>query len=63
MSKPKQCPNILLIIMDAARADHLSCYGYALQTTPHLDRQAQSGVRFTLDEYLEQHLRDLGHID
>ncbi|MBN2289128.1 MAG: sulfatase-like hydrolase/transferase [Candidatus Glassbacteria bacterium] len=40
-------PNILLIVMDAARADHLSCYGYHRQTTPNLDRVAAGGLRFT----------------
>lgn len=33
--------------MDAARQDHLSCYGYPLPTTPNLDRLAEEGVRFT----------------
>jgi arylsulfatase A-like enzyme len=39
--------NILLIVMDTTRADHLSCYGYPLLTTPHLDRLAEEGVLFT----------------
>lgn len=39
-------PNILLIIMDATRADHLSCYGYSRRTTPNIDRIARKGVRF-----------------
>jgi arylsulfatase A-like enzyme len=39
-------PNILLIVMDAARQDHLSCYGYPLSTTPNLDQLAEEGVRF-----------------
>ena len=40
-------PNILLIVMDAARADHLSCYGYGRPTTPNIDRVAAAGLRFT----------------
>jgi arylsulfatase A-like enzyme len=47
MNQHAQRPNILLIIMDTVRADHLSCYGYPLPTTPHLDRLAEEGVRFT----------------
>ena len=31
-------PNILLITLDTTRADHLGCYGYARNTSPHLDR-------------------------
>lgn len=37
-------PNILLIVMDAARAKNLSCYGYLRPTTPHLDRFAEQCV-------------------
>ena len=39
-------PNILLIAIDSIRADHMSCYGYERQTTPHIDRFAQSGTLF-----------------
>ena len=39
-------PNILLIIMDATRADHLSCYGYGRQTSPNIDRLAANGVLY-----------------
>jgi len=39
-------PNILLIVMDTVRADHLSCYGYPRPTSPNVDRIAQEGVLF-----------------
>jgi len=39
-------PNILLITMDATRADHLSCYGYERQTTPNLDAFSPEGVLY-----------------
>jgi arylsulfatase A-like enzyme len=39
-------PNVLLIVMDTVRADHLSCYGYERPTTPNLDRLARRGIRF-----------------
>ncbi len=39
-------PNIVLITLDAGRADHLSTYGYARPTTPNLDRLARGGVLF-----------------
>jgi len=39
-------PNILWIVMDTARADHVSCYGYHRRTTPNIDRIASEGVLF-----------------
>lgn len=38
--------NVLLVTLDTTRADRLSCYGYEVQTTPHLDRLAEDGVLF-----------------
>ena len=40
-------PNILLISVDTLRADRLSSYGYARNTTPHLDALLARGARFT----------------
>ncbi|MFQ5863427.1 MAG: sulfatase-like hydrolase/transferase [Candidatus Brocadiales bacterium] len=39
-------PNILLLVLDAARADRFSCYGYHRKTTPNIDRLAQEGTIF-----------------
>ncbi|MDW8206974.1 MAG: sulfatase, partial [Chloroherpetonaceae bacterium] len=39
--------NVILVSLDTTRADHLSCYGYFRQTSPHLDRVAAEGVLFT----------------
>lgn len=39
-------PNILLIGVDSLRADHMSCYGYHRQTTPHISRLVQDGTLF-----------------
>ncbi len=39
-------PNIVLITLDTATADHFSCYGYSRQTTPNIDRLARRGVQF-----------------
>lgn len=39
-------PNILLLVLDTLRADHLSCYGYPRPTTPFLDQLAGEGVLF-----------------
>src|SRR5207249_12195472 len=42
---PGGAPNVLLIMVDTLRADHLSCYGYG-ERTPHIDALASGGVRF-----------------
>jgi choline-sulfatase len=39
-------PDIVVLILDAARADHFGCYGYARDTTPNIDRLARSSLRF-----------------
>jgi arylsulfatase A-like enzyme/HEAT repeat protein len=38
--------DVVLITVDAVRADHVGCYGYARPTTPNLDALAASSVRF-----------------
>ncbi len=38
--------NVVLVVIDTLRADHLSSYGYPRTTTPHLDQLAERGVRF-----------------
>ncbi len=38
--------NVLLVIVDTMRSDHLGCYGYARPTTPHIDSLARSGTRW-----------------
>ncbi len=42
----KQMPDIIFIVMDALRADHLGCYGYPRNTTPFIDSLAERGVLF-----------------
>ncbi len=38
-------PNVLLIMVDTLRADHVGCYGYKLPTTPAIDGVAAEGIR------------------
>jgi arylsulfatase A-like enzyme len=39
-------PNVLVIVVDTLRADHVSAYGYTRPTSPNFDRLAQQGVLF-----------------
>ena len=43
---PANSPNVLLIVLDTVRADHLSLHGYERSTTPVLEQLAQQGIRF-----------------
>jgi arylsulfatase A-like enzyme len=38
--------NLLLLTIDSLRADHLGCYGYARETSPHIDGVAREGAVF-----------------
>ncbi|MFN8545920.1 MAG: sulfatase [Candidatus Binatia bacterium] len=39
-------PNVVLIVVDTLRADHLSAWGYTASRTPHVDALAADGIRF-----------------
>ncbi|MBN2584381.1 MAG: sulfatase-like hydrolase/transferase [Planctomycetes bacterium] len=43
----KPIRNVLLLLGDQHRADCLGCYGNPVVQTPHIDRLAATGVRFT----------------
>lgn len=43
---PGARPNVMLILIDTLRADHLSFYGYPRATSPALSRMAERGVIF-----------------
>ncbi len=43
----KDAPNIILINCDDLGYGDLGCYGSQVNSTPHLDRMASEGVRFT----------------
>ncbi len=40
-------PNVIVILADQLRAFEVGCYGNPVARTPHLDRLAAGGVRFT----------------
>jgi len=39
-------PNMLIIVVDSVRADHVACHGYDRDTTPNIDRLADEGCLF-----------------
>jgi len=47
--------NVLIVVTDAARADHAGCYGYPRETTPNMDRIATDSLVF------EQHFSQFPH--
>ncbi len=51
-------PDVILVLLDALRADHVSCYDYGRTTTPYLDQMAEEGVVF--DNAVSQYPASLG---
>jgi len=41
---PLRSPNVILIVIDTLRADHLGAYGYARKTSPHIDALAAESL-------------------
>jgi arylsulfatase A-like enzyme len=46
--------NVLWIVIDCLRRDHLGCYGYLRNTSPNIDRLARESVRF--DQVISPHI-------
>ncbi len=44
---PPGTPDVILISQDTTRADHMSTYGYARETSPQLTKLAQDALNFT----------------
>jgi arylsulfatase A-like enzyme len=44
--RTRTLPNVLLVVVDALRADTLGCYGHPRVRSPHVDRLAREGVLF-----------------
>ncbi len=44
--RPPEGPNVVLIVVDTLRADHLGCYGYERATSPHIDQLARESTHF-----------------
>ncbi len=54
---PDGSPNVLLVVLDTVRADHLGLYGYRRPTSPNLDRLARNAASASTG--LEQRPRGL----
>jgi arylsulfatase A-like enzyme len=48
-ARPPRPRNVILVVVDTLRADHLSAYGYARATSPAVDAFAREAVRFDAD--------------
>ncbi len=44
--KEPRPPNVVLLVLDTVRADHLACYGYGRPTTPRIDALAEVSDRY-----------------
>jgi arylsulfatase A-like enzyme len=44
--RPAPRPDVVFVLVDTLRADHLGCYGYPKPTSPHLDDLATDSVLF-----------------
>ena len=44
---PPKRPNLVFLMTDNHRSDALGCYGNLIIRTPHVDRLAAQGLRFT----------------
>lgn len=44
--EPNKIDNVVVVVIDTLRADHLGSYGYARPTSPNIDRLAAEGVLF-----------------
>jgi len=44
VSKTTTQPNVIVLVMDTVRADHLSVYGYGRETTPNLKKLAEDSA-------------------
>ena len=53
----EQPPNVVLIVADDLGAMDLGCYGSKFHRTPHLDKLAADGMRFT-----QSRRQDLRHL-
>ena len=58
--EPSRCLgcNVVLVSIDTLRADHLGCYGYGRDTSPHIDAFARGAVLFERAASTSYHTAD-----
>ncbi|MBM3987180.1 MAG: sulfatase [Planctomycetes bacterium] len=47
-AEPEMAPNVVLLVLDTVRADHLSAYGYSRPTSPRLAALCERADRYAL---------------
>ncbi len=47
VTTPAGAPNVVLVVVDSLRRDHLSSFGYLRKTSPRIDALANEGTRYT----------------
>ena len=52
---PARPPNVVLLVLDTVRADHLGCYGHEGAATPFMDALAGTADRYARAENTERH--------
>ncbi|MGB9960656.1 sulfatase [Halobacterium sp. MBLA0001] len=50
--------NIIILSVDALRADHLGCYGYSRDTSPNIDKLAKDNAQFINAYSASSHTRE-----
>jgi arylsulfatase A-like enzyme len=55
---PLRGMNVVLIVVDTLRADHLGCYGYGRATSPVIDDLARNGVVFERSRSTSSYTRE-----
>jgi arylsulfatase A-like enzyme len=46
-ASPAKPPNVILVVVDTLRADHLGCYGYERNTSPRIDAFADGATLYS----------------
>ncbi|MBI3782377.1 MAG: sulfatase [Deltaproteobacteria bacterium] len=57
-SLPLRRHNVVLIVVDTLRADHLGCYGYGRPVSPAIDALAANGVLFAQSRSISSYTRE-----
>jgi len=53
--------NVVVLTIDALRADHLGCHGHDRSTTPNIDALAAENVRYIRTYSVSSHTREAAH--